>query len=210
MGFLTGNGVLIGNFFLIGDTCKHIQLQYTKFYTSFIFNFFLQCSSKFCKTFVCHHMKDIDVFVLNTFPILIDTKTKSTTYLLSASKSRFLLYQCADLEYIWIIPAFLQCRMGEYKTQWTVKTQQPFLIPHNGVIGIIVRLCISFCIFQLAFLILRKVTVMYLRNIRRKSIAYWLILWLCNQFLITGFKHFSINPWCSIFMTIFLYFVYKK
>ena len=63
------------------------------------------------------------MLVFHTLTVLIDTQTQAASYFLAAGDGGFLLNQGTNLEYIGIVPAFLQCGVGENNAQWAGKAQ---------------------------------------------------------------------------------------
>ena len=59
-------------FLIISQANQHTQFKYAKLNAGFSFNFGLQFLSKLGKTLICHHVQNVDVFIFNTFTILIN------------------------------------------------------------------------------------------------------------------------------------------
>ena len=142
------------------------------------------------------------MLVFHPFTVLVHAQTQATTYLLSAGKGRLLLDQSADLEYIGIVPTFLQRGMGEDKAQRTGKAQQPLLITHDGIIGIIICRCVALGVLQSALFVLREVAVMRLGNIRREPLSNWCVLRTGDQLQVAFLKHFGIDTGRSVLQPI--------
>ena len=78
---------------------------------------------------------------IHPFPILVDTKTQAPAYLLALADIAAALLQGADLEYIGIVPALPQSRMGEdkpHRRPLGVAVQQQFLVFHNKVVSVFI------------------------------------------------------------------------
>ena len=92
--------------------------------------FCLELLTELLIAFTGYHRQDIDIkdsitqyILILTFPILIYTKTHTTTYFLTFLYLVAGILQCANLEYIRIIPTFFQGRVREYETHRFFKTQ---------------------------------------------------------------------------------------
>ena len=179
--------------FFIYHSRKQIQLQNAKLHTGIVLDFPLKGLCELGEALIGHHVKDVDVLVFHPFAVLIYTQPQATAYLLSAGKGRLLLDQSADLEYIGIVPTFLQRGMGEDKAQRTGKAQQPFLITHDGIIGIIICRCVALGVLQSALFVLREVAIVCFGNIRREPLSNWCVLRTGNQLQITLLKHLGVN-----------------
>ena len=169
--FFSVNRMLTGNFFLIGHTGKQTELKHTELDAGFVLNLFLKGRGKFGKALVGHDVKDIDVLVLDALAVLVHAQTQATAHFLAAGKGGLLLNQGADLEHVGIVPAFPQRRVGENKPQRTLKAEKPLLVPHDGVVGVIVGLGVALGVLQASFLVLREVAVMYLAYICGESLS---------------------------------------
>src|SRR5690606_24798933 len=119
--------------------------------------------------------QDIDVVVIDAFPILVDRNAQSPTYFLSPANFRTTdFFKKADLKHIRIIPAFFEGGMGKDKTYRTGETQQSLLVLHNQLIGVLIGFDISGCIPEIlkllffvrsfGFLIGRKITFVYITH----------------------------------------------
>ena len=100
--------------------------------------------------------------------------------------------------------------MGENKPQRAVKAEQPFLIPHDGVVGIIVGLGVALGVLQTAFFVLREIAVMYLAHIRRKTGLQGGIFRLCHKFLIAFLKHGRIDTGGAVLVAVLVHLVDEK
>ena len=207
MGLFSVNRMLTGNFFLIGHPSKQTELEYTKLDASFVLDLFLEGGSKLGKALVGHDVKDIDILVLDAFTVLVHAQAQATAHLLAAGKGGLLLDQGADLKHVGVVPAFPQRRVGENKPQRAVKAEQPFLIPHDGVVGVIVGLGVALGVLQASFLVLREVAVMYLAHICGESLSEERILGLCDQLLIALLKHSGVDAGCAVLVAVLVHLI---
>ena len=196
------DGVLALHLFFIYHSRKQIQLQNAKLHTGIVLDFPLKGLCELGEALIGHHVKDVDVFVFHPFTVLVHAQTQATTYLLSAGKGRLLLDQSADLEYIGVVPAFLQCGVGEDKAQRTGKAQQPFLVTHDGIIGIIICRCVALGVLQSALFVLREVAIVCFGNIRREPLSNWCVLRTGDQLQVAFLKHFGIDTGRSVLQPI--------
>lgn len=96
--------------------------------------------------------------ILNALSILVDTKAQASPHLLPRSQGAFLLDKRTNLKNIRIVPPLFERGVRENETQRAIKGQQPFLILHNRVIGVIVIQRVTSGIFVITFFVLRKIT----------------------------------------------------
>ena len=114
----------------------------------------MQRLGKLRKALVRHNVQHIDVLILHALAVLIDTQAQTAPDLLAAGKYGLLLDQCANLKHIWIVPALFQRRVREDEAKRALKAEQPFLVPHDRIVGIVVRGGIALGVFQVTLLIL--------------------------------------------------------
>src|SRR5699024_9999352 len=106
----------------------------------------LEALSKGIITFAGNDRQYIDIvdivaqhISIHTLAVLIDTQTEATAYLLTLANIAAALFQGTNLEYIGVIPAFPQCRVGKNETHrrtlW-IAVKQQFLVFHNQVVSI--------------------------------------------------------------------------
>ena len=207
MGLFSVNRMLTGNFFLIGHPSKQTELEYTKLDASFVLDLFLEGGSKLGKALVGHDVKDIDILVLDAFTVLVHAQAQATAHLLAAGKGGLLLDQGADLKHVGVVPAFPQRRVGENKPQRTLKAEKPLLVPHDGVVGVIVGLGVALGVLQASFLVLREVAVMYLAHICGESLSEERILGLCDQLLIALLKHSGVDAGCAVLVAVLVHLI---
>ena len=94
--------------------------------------------------------------------VLIDTQTHSSTNLLMLLGGAVTMLKRTYLEDVWIIPAFLERRVGEDKTYRFFKREETLLITHDELISIRAILCISSRLrLCLSSCILREVAIMW-------------------------------------------------
>ena len=86
-------------------------------------------------------------------PILIDRDPQTPADLLAFFDDRRRFIERANLEHIRIIPAFFQCGMGENEFQFGFEAKQFFLIAHNQLVSIFIRLGNAAGIFELPLLL---------------------------------------------------------
>ena len=89
---------------------------------------------------------------VHAFAILIDAQAQATAHLLSFPDIAAALFQGADLEYIRVIPAFAQGRVGEnepHRRPLRITIQQQLLVAHDQVISINVVRGLLFFVGQL-------------------------------------------------------------
>ena len=134
-------------------------MQHTELYAGIILDFPLQRGGKLRKALVRHDVQDVDIPVFNPFAVLVDAEAQAAPYLLPGGESGFLVDEGADLEHVRVIPALLQRGMGENEAQRAGKAEKPFLVPHDGVVSIVIGLRVAFGILEAAFLVLGKITV---------------------------------------------------
>ena len=207
MGFFSINRMLTGNFFLIGHPSKQTELKHTELDAGFVLNLFLEGGSKLGKALVGHDVKDIDVLVLDAFTVLVHAQAQATAHLLTAGKGGLLLDQGADLEHVGIVPAFPQRRVGENKPQRTLKAEKPLLVPHDGVVGVIVGLGVALGVLQVSFLVLGEVAVMYLAHTCGESLSEDGILGFRHQLLVAFLKHGGVDAGCAILVAVLVHLV---
>lgn len=100
--------------------------------------------------------------------------------------------------------------MWENKSQRTIKRQKPFLIFHNCVISVVISQCVAFCVFVNSFFILWKIAVVTAFHICVKVSFQDCIFFFAHKFVVTFFKHLSVDALTSILCTVFFYFIYKE
>ena len=105
---------------------------------------------------------------VHALAVLIDAQAQTAANLLTLANLAAALLQCADLEHVWVIPAFAQRGMGKDKPNrrfLRITIQKQLLVLHNQVIGVrIVRRAFLFvgelAVGHLALLIDGKITGM--------------------------------------------------
>src|SRR5690606_2853044 len=129
------------------DQVEAMRDEVSKLNPRVIREFLLVSFNKFCKAFIDYCRQDIDVVVIDAFPILIDRNAQSSTYFLTSTYFRpSKLLEETNLKHIRIIPAFFEGGMGKDKTYRTGETQQSLLVLHNQLVGVLIGFDISGCI----------------------------------------------------------------
>ena len=113
-------------------------MQVTELDSGIFLYFILQCFGELFIAFVCHNSECVYVKTLYPFAVLIDTQTKSTPNLLPFLYLFGCFVERTDLEHIRIVPTLTQGGVGENKAEWRFEAQQPLLIAHNQIEGIVV------------------------------------------------------------------------
>ena len=134
-----------------------------KFNTAFVFVFLLQFFSKTFVAFVGNHGQHIYRFITHALAVLVYRQTQAASDFLPFFNRRTGFVERANLEYIGIVPALFQCGMGKDKTQGAGKRKQRFLVAHNQMVGIVIRLIlfVFFGVFEISVFILRKIAVVH-------------------------------------------------
>ena len=76
---------------------------------------------------------------IHALTVLIDAQAQPATDLLPFANLAAALFQCANLEHVWVVPAFTQRRVRENETHrglFRITIQKQFLVLHNQVIGV--------------------------------------------------------------------------
>src|SRR5690606_7554354 len=77
----------------------------------------------------------VDALVMYPLAVLVDWQPEATTNLLALAVDRLRLFERANLEDAWIVPAFAQRRVGEDEPQGIAKGEQLLLVLHDPVVG---------------------------------------------------------------------------
>ena len=134
-----------------------------KFNTAFVFVFLLQVFSKTLIAFVGNHGQHVHAFIAHAFAVLVDRQPQPAPDFLPFFNRGTGFVERTNLEYIGIVPALFQCGMGKDKTQGARKGKQRFLVAHNQMVGIVIRLIlfVFFGVFEISVFILRKIAVVH-------------------------------------------------
>ena len=116
----------------------------------------------------------VEFKALLPFPLLIDAEAQAAADGLSPGRLAGNVAQGADLEYVGIVPALAQGGMGKDELQRLLQAQQPFLFPHNQLVGPLGVVPVFLIVFRrfgpAAAAIQGKVAVMDLLHRRRRQI----------------------------------------
>ena len=106
------------------------------------------CLKSLCKGVIafagnnCQHVYVMDIVAqcigIHTLAILVHAQAQATTDFLTLADIAAALFQCANLEYVRVIPAFTQGRMGEDESYWgplRITIQQKLLVLHDQLIS---------------------------------------------------------------------------
>jgi hypothetical protein len=121
--------------------------------------FGLQCTSEILIGFVCHDVELVYGIVEYPLTVLIDRQPQAPPNFLPLLHCAPGLIKSANLEDVWVVPAFTQGGMAEDESQRLVWGKQLLLVLHDEVVDIIVGLRIAFGVLENALSVLCKVAV---------------------------------------------------
>ena len=144
--------------------------------------------------------------LVHAFALLVDAQAQAAPNFLPAANVRIaLLFQCADLKHVRIVPALAERRVGENEPNRLVHAEQPLFVLHDEVVRLSIvgklRLAIHLALHKARFLalflvngkitLMRPVRVDFAQIVHVRIIAKF-ALQIADDVFIFFFKHLRV------------------
>src|ERR1019366_1003890 len=100
----------------------------------------LQLLRKLLESLAGHHRKPVDQRGKAPLAILSHRQPQAAPDGLPPLALRADFPQRANLEHVWVVPAFAQRRMAEDESQRLARGEQPLLVAHDQIVSLVIRL----------------------------------------------------------------------